>query len=116
MKNTRRLWIYVLVILVLTVALFFMFKDKGVICKWRSGDSVNSTQNECVKIQTSCCPCNNGGEEKCVLKSDVEKYNESLKNCPAHGELICATYFNCKIKSCEYDFNKKECTDVPLAL
>ena len=79
MKNTRRLWIYVLVILVLTVALFFMFKDKGVICKWRSGDSVNSTQNECVKIQTSCCPCNNGGEEKCVLKSDVEKYNEDFQ-------------------------------------
>ena len=53
---------------------------------------------ECVKVQTTCCPCNMGGKEKCVKKSEVEDYRKKLENC-SEG-LICPAVYNCNIESC----------------
>ncbi|MEI6058472.1 MAG: hypothetical protein WCP89_01750 [archaeon] len=111
MKKRNRWKSYLLAILIVVIILLLSF-NTSIIFRWIGGKSPINNSEECVKIQTSCCPCNNGGDEKCVLKSEVEKYNESLKNCPGRGELICATFFNCKIESCKYDSAKKECTEV----
>lgn len=54
----------------------------------------------CVKVRTSCCPCNMGGKEACVLASEVEEYEESLSEC-SEG-LMCAAVYNCEIESCGY--------------
>jgi len=53
---------------------------------------------DCIKMQTTCCQCNMGGEEKCVLKSNSSLYMP--KNCPPDKELICLAMYNCNIKNC----------------
>ncbi|MCD4770984.1 hypothetical protein K8R30_01040 [archaeon] len=54
---------------------------------------------ECVRVETGCCPCANGGEEICVLESEVKKI-EDAKNCS--GDVFCAAVYVCEITSCEY--------------
>jgi hypothetical protein len=56
-----------------------------------------SQRCECVKVQTTCCPCSMGGQEKCVLKSEVGSYPP--KNCSIN--LICAAVDNCRQNICE---------------
>lgn len=65
----------------------------------------NSQNLECVKVQTTCCPCSNGGTEVCVLASEKEKYEVNESNCP--DDLICATMYNCNENPCE--FKSGEC-------
>ena len=62
----------------------------------------NNSEEEvsCIKIQTSCCPCNMGGQEKCVSETEVDKYKINLSDCPEHQS--CIAMFNCQIESCEY--------------
>ena len=55
---------------------------------------------DCVKVQTTCCPCNMGGSEKCVLSSEAGGYEENLSDCP--DDLACVALYSCKIESCEY--------------
>ena len=55
--------------------------------------------NDCIKIQTSCCSCNMGGEEKCVLYSEVEKYNKMLDDCS--DKILCPAVFMCEIENCK---------------
>jgi hypothetical protein len=55
-------------------------------------------ENDCVKVQTTCCPCNMGGEEKCVAKSELAFYEEKLEECPEN--LACIALYNCKIDVC----------------
>lgn len=71
----------------------------------KSGISVNNTGKECsqdsdcVKVQTSCCPCSSGGAEKCVPASDGGKYEEELKKCDAR--TFCAQVYNCNTSECK---------------
>ena len=55
---------------------------------------------KCVKVQTTCCPCNMGGEEICVLKSEVEDYEMNSSECSP--TVLCSAVFSCEIESCEY--------------
>lgn len=55
---------------------------------------------ECVKVRTSCCGCEMGGSEECVLASEVGEYEDDLSDCPP--DLICAAVYNCEIETCEY--------------
>jgi len=52
------------------------------------------SDSDCVKVQTSCCPCNSGGEEKCFSKELVPKQKECEK------DLFCIALDNCKIEKC----------------
>jgi len=54
----------------------------------------------CVNVRTSCCPCNMGGTEKCVLASEVGEYEKNLSECSEN--MLCSAVYNCKIESCEY--------------
>ncbi len=89
--NKRGLILGVIIIGILLVVGFFWFVDE-----WNSGED----KGECVKVKTTCCPCNMGGKEKCVLVSEAERYKNNLSEC-SEG-LICAAVYNCKIESCEY--------------
>jgi len=90
--NKRDLIGLVIIVGILLVMGFFWFIE------W--DDEKDLGDVECVKVQTSCCPCNMGGEEKCVLESEIKEYEEKLLKC-SEG-LICAAVFNCAIESCEY--------------
>jgi hypothetical protein len=57
-------------------------------------------EKECIKVQTSCCPCSMGGSEKCVLASEVEEYEDVLSEC--EEGLLCAAFYACEIEFCEY--------------
>lgn len=55
---------------------------------------------DCIKVQTTCCPCNMGGQEECVSIALASLYEEKLKDCPPADQLICTALYNCKIKGC----------------
>lgn len=74
-----------------------------------NGDNTtNETQcfsdSDCVKAQTTCCPCSSGGEEKCVPKELAENYTKKLEKCPK--DLICAQVYNCRAESCKCNGGK----------
>lgn len=58
------------------------------------------TNQDCVKVQITCCPCNNGGTEQCVSRLMAKVYEDKLKNCPPQEKLICPAVYNCKNKNC----------------
>jgi hypothetical protein len=93
---SRGVWFLVFGILVLGLAVGFFWLDEEI----EEEASTNESEVECVKIRTSCCPCNMGGKEACVLASEVEEYEEKLSEC-SEG-LICAAVYNCEIESCGY--------------
>jgi hypothetical protein len=53
---------------------------------------------DCVKVQTSCCPCSSGGEERCVAKSEAASFEKNLENCPEDN--FCAQVYSCNITDC----------------
>ena len=67
-----------------------------------------ASDSGCLKVQTTCCSCNGGGEEVCAPESKAEELK--AKNC--EGRQICIALYNCKIKTCEC--NKGKCGAVPL--
>ena len=67
---------------------------------WFVGELGGDVEEECVKVQTTCCSCNMGGSEKCVLVSEVDEYRKNLFECS--DSMLCAAVYNCEIESCEY--------------
>jgi|GEM_PF-811063 len=63
--------------------------------------------SDCVKVQTSCCPCEMGGEERCVARSEAESWREKLQNCSG---IFCIALYNCKISGCKCEEGK--CTEI----
>jgi len=59
------------------------------------------TDSDCTKVQITCCPCNMGGQEKCVLKSEEETYLKNItEKCNSGEYRICPAVYSCNIKSC----------------
>jgi len=90
-------FIIVLIILVALVAILFAFfhfsKQKS-----ENMPETCATNNSCVKVQTTCCPCSSGGQEACVPNSKVKEYQKNLENCPK--DLICAQVYGCHNLTC----------------
>jgi hypothetical protein len=63
--------------------------------------------NDCIKVQTGCCSCNMGGDEKCVSISKSKEYSKLLENC-SKEKIICPAFYNCNIQSCRCIKNKCE--------
>ena len=84
----------VLVVGVLLVVGFFWFVGET------DFDEEVERKMECVKVRTTCCPCNMGGEEKCVLANEVGEYEANLSECPENP--VCIALYGCQIESCEY--------------
>lgn len=57
-----------------------------------------TVDTDCVKVQTGCCGCNMGGQEKCLNKPSVVFYQEKLKNCSK--TTICPAVYGCNSDKC----------------
>lgn len=53
---------------------------------------------DCVKMQITCCPCSMSGKEVCVPLSNASAYIP--KTCPPADELVCGALYGCKVKNC----------------
>jgi len=86
----------------LVIAIFFL----GLILVLVSGQQGCSpraeclTNDDCVKVQVTCCPCNMGGTEACVPRTLAKVYEDKLKDCPPQNQLVCTALYNCKISNC----------------
>jgi len=95
--NKKGLLKLIILIVILLVVGFFLFFNKYKI--------LHETKEECpglncVKVQTTCCPCSSGGKEACVNKTEAKYYEEKLKNeCPQEG-LVCPAVYSCIDLSC----------------
>lgn len=52
--------------------------------------------SDCVKVLTTCCPCEMGGQEKCVPHGQQQIYKPS--DCEENP--LCLAVYSCNIKSC----------------
>ena len=59
-----------------------------------------SSDSECIKVRTTCCPCSMGGEEICVSSSEEQSYKEKLEEECTNENIACVALYNCKIESC----------------
>ncbi len=98
--NKTLLWIIILLFVLLLIVIGLIIRNA--IRNNNSNTNIGivscKTDTDCVKVQISCCACNSGGEEKCVLKSEISSYQDKLAKC--NPKILCAQYYNCKIKSC----------------
>ncbi len=71
---------------------------------------LNKSKEKCVKQQVTCCPCQMGGEERCMLESEAKIWREKLENCSEN--LFCLAVYNCKATKCKYENGK--CVEVEI--
>lgn len=95
MKIKKEIVISIIILLILLGIFFYGNEEEG---------------KECVRISSTCCPCNMGGEEVCVLRTEEESYKEKLANCSK--DIFCAAVYNCNKGKCQYVDN--ECKFVEL--
>ncbi|MFW5794149.1 MAG: DUF5667 domain-containing protein [Bacillota bacterium] len=57
-----------------------------------------SKDSDCVRVQTTCCPCSSGGKEVCVPKSEKEKHEVNQSKCSKNQ--ICIAMYNCNENPC----------------
>jgi len=105
MRNKRGLIGLIVLIIVLLVVGFFWFvrnfetsEDQVCGIDEECFEETCEVPEDCVKVQTTCCPCNMGGKELCVPKSEVEMYEKNLENCSE--TQLCSAVYNCEIESC----------------
>ncbi len=95
--NKKLLFIIILLVITLIVLIYFIRQKES--NKENIDFVMCDTDLDCIKIQTTCCPCSASGEEICVSREESEDYFKNLSNCPER--MICAQVENCKIKSCK---------------
>jgi len=84
----------ILIIALLLVSLTLINGING--CSQTKALSECNVDNDCIKVSTTCCSCEMGGDEKCVLKGTGPEFLP--KDCPEN--LACIALYNCKIKEC----------------
>jgi hypothetical protein len=89
------------IIIVLAIIFFVItsFPEKGEIIECEMND-------DCMKVQTTCCPCEMGGIEKCVPRAQAKIYKPS--DCPEHP--VCIAQYNCDVERCSCIDG--ECTEI----
>lgn len=93
--NKKIFFSIIILIVILILLIFFIYNS----------DKNNfNDKNKCVKVQTTCCHCNMGGSEKCVLKTKEQYYEKQLANCSEN--LLCPQVYNCNISECYYENGK----------
>ena len=91
-KSTKVVVILTFIVLVAIVISFLIYKQ-GIVADKNVGTRCDGNE-ECVKVQTTCCPCSMGGTEKCVLKEEAENYRVNESECPQ--EQVCPAVYNCE--------------------
>ena len=54
--------------------------------------------NDCLKVRTSCCSCDMGGEEVCVAKEKASLYQIDQNECST--DIACIALYSCREESC----------------
>jgi len=93
----RIIYISLIIILILLITISFIYNilqkpdnTNAILCR---------ADSDCIKVQTTCCACSSGGEEKCVLKAEEINYTLKLSDCPKRN--LCAQVYNCKDSNCQ---------------
>lgn len=95
MNKMNKAFVIISLFILLALALIAVSAQQG--CQ----SQAECFQNEdCVKVQLTCCPCNSGGTEQCVPKALATVYEDRMKDCPPQNELLCTALYNCKISNC----------------
>lgn len=101
--NKKLFWIIISLLVLLGILIFFIIAKKP-------EDNIKDTEfacekdSDCIKVQTGCCSCSMGGEEKCVSNPEKQKYEDILRNCDK--QTMCIAMFACNIESCSCVDNK----------
>ncbi len=98
MKKEAQVSIFIIIAIILAVGIAFIFVASKNKVELNGKEFECKTDSDCVKVQTTCCPCNMGGEEICTAKDKADLYKVKEEECPTN--LICTALFNCKIESC----------------
>jgi hypothetical protein len=95
----QRKTIYLLAILILAIfAVFLLTVYHNTKIKKDAPAIQNcNSDSDCFKSSKSCCPCNMGGEEICISKSQEENHSNKLK-CSEY--MACPAVFSCSDKEC----------------
>ena len=94
--------VILIVAAVLAIVLFIQPSPKaGAVC---------TSDSECVKVQTTCCPCSAGGEEACVPAHNASLYRPT----DCGDDIICIALYNCKIDTCSCQSG--ECKEILLEI
>lgn len=84
-----------LLIIVLILMSFYSSKNSG------NSPASNSCSSDadCMKISSTCCPCNDGGKDVCVSRENATIIKNNLEKCDT-ANLICAAIYNCNSNQC----------------
>lgn len=88
--------IVIVLLLVFGFVLFYYLNKDKILASEVVGECRNDS--DCKIIQTSCCPCSSGGQDRCVNLSLASEYELNLSSCSK--TRICAQVYNCKVESC----------------
>ncbi len=103
--NRKLLWIIIVLIVIFIGLIYFIVQNKNQEKNPKPLlDKECEKDSDCIKVQTGCCSCDMGGEEKCVSISQKEKYNELLRKCGQR--TVCIAMYACNIQSCRCVDNK----------
>lgn len=97
MRKKRELVVIVIILIIVFLAGLICFSLIRVY-KIESKQNECQTNEDCIKTQVSCCPCNMGGREICTNKENATLIQEQLKNCS--DKILCAAVYNCKEINC----------------
>lgn len=99
MAKSNKVILIIALILVILLIIFAAYKIIFNAHEPNNQDNQNSLSctkdSDCVKQQTSCCPCNAGGKEVCMNKD-----TKLSLICPPSNELICPQVYSCREISC----------------
>ncbi|MDO8517601.1 MAG: hypothetical protein Q7S33_05750 [Nanoarchaeota archaeon] len=92
------LYIIFTILIVLIISFLFIYFNQQT--KNEESKNICQTNSDCVKVQTTCCPCNMGGKEICATKNEAKEYQKKLENCST-TDLICPAMYGCTIQDCK---------------
>lgn len=91
-RDFHCIFLVLAIILVLVLAAIIIYSNYK-----RNTDADKCRSDEdCIKVQTTCCPCDMGGQELCALKKTADNFK--AKDC--EGKLMCAAVYKCTITNC----------------
>ncbi len=100
----------IVIVAIIIIGFFFFWKYNKAEITGEPDEFFCNTSSDCIKIETSCCPCSSGGEEICGNMKQLEKYEKEKENCG--DNIFCVAMYNCHITECDCIDNK--CTSIEI--
>lgn len=97
MINKKGLIGLLVVVFLVLIAGFYIFYSLTISNSPIFSDKFCELDSECVKVQTTCCPCSMGGEEDCVSYEKAKEIEKELEGC---DDTFCIALYNCQDFRC----------------